>query len=147
MRAPGNRDARSYAEPYWYRGMSSPYYKQTHRDWRAKVRAFMGASASHMSGTPPRTGSAARQTLQLPCHWHQHSGTGTRAWAPSCAAGCHSCRRAPHLSPTGPRGQACRLACTRPHASSDEHVIPHVSTWEDEGEVRVAPLLSLGPPI
>ena len=30
-----------YGEPYWYRGMQSPYYKQTHLDWRAKVREFM----------------------------------------------------------------------------------------------------------
>eukprot|EP00656_Telonema_subtile_P006248 TRINITY_DN12869_c0_g1_i4.p2 TRINITY_DN12869_c0_g1~~TRINITY_DN12869_c0_g1_i4.p2 ORF type:complete len:100 (+),score=28.83 TRINITY_DN12869_c0_g1_i4:196-495(+) len=30
-----------FAEPYWYRGMASPYYKPTHVAWRSKVRTFM----------------------------------------------------------------------------------------------------------
>jgi len=30
-----------YGEPYWYSKFESPYYKQTHIDFRAKVRAFV----------------------------------------------------------------------------------------------------------
>lgn len=30
-----------WAEPYWYSGLNSPYYKDTHRQFRARVRAFV----------------------------------------------------------------------------------------------------------
>eukprot|EP01113_Clastostelium_recurvatum_P047952 TRINITY_DN8630_c0_g1_i3.p1 TRINITY_DN8630_c0_g1~~TRINITY_DN8630_c0_g1_i3.p1 ORF type:complete len:443 (+),score=72.91 TRINITY_DN8630_c0_g1_i3:66-1331(+) len=30
-----------YGDPTWYQGLSSPYYKQTHVDFRAKVRDFV----------------------------------------------------------------------------------------------------------
>lgn len=30
-----------WAEPYWYTGLNSPYYKDTHREFRARVRAFV----------------------------------------------------------------------------------------------------------
>jgi len=29
-----------FGDPSWYRGMNSPYYKQTHVQWREKIRAF-----------------------------------------------------------------------------------------------------------
>lgn len=30
-----------YGDPYWYQGFKSPYYKETHKRFRAKVRAFV----------------------------------------------------------------------------------------------------------
>jgi alkylation response protein AidB-like acyl-CoA dehydrogenase/predicted heme/steroid binding protein len=32
-----------YGDPAWYQRLNSPYYKDTHRDFRAKVRAFVDA--------------------------------------------------------------------------------------------------------
>lgn len=30
-----------YGDPYWYQGFKSPYYKETHRKFRKKVREFV----------------------------------------------------------------------------------------------------------
>ena len=30
-----------YGDPYWYQGFKSPYYKETHKKFRAQVRAFV----------------------------------------------------------------------------------------------------------
>lgn len=30
-----------WAEPYWYQGLKSPYYKETHHRFRERVRAFV----------------------------------------------------------------------------------------------------------
>ena len=33
-------DVVPYGDPIWYTRFNSPYYKDTHRRWRAKIRAF-----------------------------------------------------------------------------------------------------------
>jgi len=34
-----------YSEPYWYQGFHSPYYKDTHRQFRARVCALSYSSS------------------------------------------------------------------------------------------------------
>merc|ERR1712194_727711 len=36
-------DAVPFADPPWYQGWKTPYYRETHAIWRAKIRAFVEA--------------------------------------------------------------------------------------------------------
>ena len=36
----------TYGDPNWYQGWHSPYYKQTHEEWRSKCRAFVDTHIS-----------------------------------------------------------------------------------------------------
>eukprot|EP01006_Ploeotia_vitrea_P044152 TRINITY_DN66815_c6_g2_i1.p1 TRINITY_DN66815_c6_g2~~TRINITY_DN66815_c6_g2_i1.p1 ORF type:complete len:509 (-),score=292.31 TRINITY_DN66815_c6_g2_i1:1380-2906(-) len=74
-------DGVPFGDPYWYRGLPSPYYKQTHFDFRDKVRAFVETeikpyvSEWHEQGTyPPELHEKAYKAGIYAAVWPQEYG-------------------------------------------------------------------------
>lgn len=72
-----------FAEPAWYRGFASPYYNDSHRAWRAKVRAFVEKEISPYAPTwdeekdyPRDLHVKAYEAGIFGCYWpKQYGGT------------------------------------------------------------------------
>jgi hypothetical protein len=53
-------DPLPFCEPYWYQGYPSPYYKQGHKDFRAKVQLLPPRWLLPLRLPTRRTGQALR---------------------------------------------------------------------------------------